>query len=68
MIPGVLVSTGLMVAVSLLTPPSPRYKWEPFFVPPGEGLEEAIEEERRHGLEVPAEPVDPASGIEPGEV
>jgi SSS family solute:Na+ symporter/sodium/proline symporter len=67
-IPGVLVSTGLMVAVSLLTPPSPRYKWEPFFVPPGEGLEEAIEEERRHGLEVPAEPVDPASGIEPGEV
>jgi hypothetical protein len=40
-----------MIAVSLLTPPSPKEKWEPFFVPPGEGLEEAIEEERRHGLE-----------------
>jgi SSS family solute:Na+ symporter/sodium/proline symporter len=50
-IPGVLVSTGLMVVVSLLTSPSPREKWEPFFVPPGEGLEGAIEEERRHGLE-----------------
>ncbi len=67
-IPGVLVSTGLMVAVSLLTPRSPKEKWEPFFVPPGEGLDEAIEEERRHGLEAPPEPVDPASGIETGEV
>ena len=57
-----------MIGVSLLTPPSPREKWEPFFVPAGEGLAEAIEEERRHGLETPGEPVDPASGIEPGEV
>ncbi|MEM1127238.1 MAG: sodium:solute symporter family protein [Bacteroidota bacterium] len=31
-IPGVLVSIGLMVVVSLLTPPSPREKWAPFFV------------------------------------
>jgi len=30
-IPGVLVSVSLLVVVSLLTPPSPREKWEPFF-------------------------------------
>jgi solute:Na+ symporter, SSS family len=30
-IPGVLTSITLMVVVSLLTPPSPREKWEPFF-------------------------------------
>jgi SSS family solute:Na+ symporter/sodium/proline symporter len=34
-IPGVLISTGLLVVVSLLTKPSPREKWEPFFTPPG---------------------------------
>ncbi|MEJ2312356.1 MAG: sodium:solute symporter family protein [Gemmatimonadales bacterium] len=67
-IPGVLVSTGLMVVVSLLTPPSPKEKWEPFFVPPGVGLEDAIEKERAHRIEVSEEPLDPASGVEPGEV
>ena len=30
-IPGVLFSVGLMVIVSLLTPPSPEAKWKPFF-------------------------------------
>jgi SSS family solute:Na+ symporter/sodium/proline symporter len=30
-IPGVLVSVGLLVVVSLLTPPSPEEKWAPFF-------------------------------------
>jgi hypothetical protein len=30
-IPGVLVSVSLMVVVSLLTSPSPREQWEPFF-------------------------------------
>ena len=30
-IPGVIASVGLMVTVSLLTSPSPREKWEPFF-------------------------------------
>ncbi len=30
-IPGVLVSTGLLVVVSLLTSPSPEEKWAPFF-------------------------------------
>jgi hypothetical protein len=30
-IPGVLVSTTLMVVVSLLTKPSPPEKWAPFF-------------------------------------
>jgi SSS family solute:Na+ symporter/sodium/proline symporter len=34
-IPGVLISTGLLVVVSLLTRPSPREKWQPFFTPPG---------------------------------
>ena len=47
-IPGVLVSIGLLVIVSLLTKPSPREKWEPFFVPAGARLEEAIVDERRH--------------------
>ncbi len=31
-IPGVIVSIGLLVAVSLLTKPSPPEKWQPFFV------------------------------------
>ncbi len=48
-IPGVVVSIGLMVIVSLLTKPSPREKWEPFFVPAGARLDEAIVDERRHG-------------------
>jgi SSS family solute:Na+ symporter len=30
-IPGVLVSIGLLIAVSLLTKPSPPEKWQPFF-------------------------------------
>jgi Na+/proline symporter len=30
-IPGVLVSVGLLLTVSLLTKPSPKEKWEPFF-------------------------------------
>jgi SSS family solute:Na+ symporter/sodium/proline symporter len=30
-IPGVLFSMGLMIVVSLLTPPSPEAKWKPFF-------------------------------------
>jgi SSS family solute:Na+ symporter/sodium/proline symporter len=30
-IPGVILSMGLMVLVSLLTAPSPQSKWEPFF-------------------------------------
>ena len=30
-IPGVIVSMSLLVIVSLLTPPSPKEKWEPFF-------------------------------------
>jgi len=43
-IPGVIISVGLMIVVSLLTPPSPREKWEPFFVPPGAGFDTAIQE------------------------
>jgi SSS family solute:Na+ symporter/sodium/proline symporter len=30
-IPGVIISTTLLVVVSLMTKPSPREKWEPFF-------------------------------------
>lgn len=45
-IPGVLVSLGLLVAVSLLTAPSPPEKWAPFFTPRGEGISEAIREVR----------------------
>ena len=30
-IPGVLFSMGLMIGVSLLTPPSPEEQWKPFF-------------------------------------
>jgi SSS family solute:Na+ symporter/sodium/proline symporter len=30
-IPGVLISVTLLIAVSLLTPPSPKEKWAPFF-------------------------------------
>ena len=33
MIPGVLVSMTLLIVVSLLTSPSPKEKWEPFFQP-----------------------------------
>ena len=45
-IPGVLASTTLLVAVSLLTPASPEAKWAPFFTPPGVSLAEALEAER----------------------
>ena len=45
-IPGVLVSTTLLIVVSLLTRPSPPHKWAPFFAPPGTTLEEAIGEQR----------------------
>lgn len=41
-IPGVLVSMGLLIGVSLLTAPSPEEKWRPFFTPPGTGLDEVI--------------------------
>lgn len=37
-IPGVLASLSLLVVVSLLTEPSPREKWEPFFQPPPEDV------------------------------
>lgn len=30
-LPGVVISVGLLIVVSLLTKPSPREKWEPFF-------------------------------------
>ena len=30
-IPGMLVSVGLLITVSLMTKPSPKEKWEPFF-------------------------------------
>jgi solute:Na+ symporter, SSS family len=43
-IPGVLVSVGLLVGVSLLTAPSPREKWAPFFTPRGQGLSDAFRE------------------------
>jgi len=36
-IPGVIASVTLLVVVSLLTEPSPREKWEPFFRAPGDG-------------------------------
>ncbi len=36
-IPGVLISMTLLVVVSLLTAPSPREKWEPFFAAPEQG-------------------------------
>lgn len=48
-IPGVLISCLLLVVVSLLTRPSPREKWEPFFTAPGASLDEAIAE--AHGDE-----------------
>jgi SSS family solute:Na+ symporter/sodium/proline symporter len=41
-IPGVLVSCFLLLSVSLLTRPSPREKWEPFFTRPGASLADAI--------------------------
>jgi Na+/proline symporter len=34
-VPGVLISTSLLIVVSLMTAPSPRSKWEPFFARPG---------------------------------
>ena len=45
-IPGVLVSTTLLVVVSLLTRPSPPQKWAPFFAPPGASIDDAISETR----------------------
>ncbi len=36
-VPGVILSTSLLILVSLMTPASPREKWEPFFTPPGDG-------------------------------
>ena len=53
-IPGVLVSTTLLIVVSLLTPASPPQKWAPFFAPPGTSLDEAIEEERARSGDVRA--------------
>ena len=41
-IPGVFISTSLLVVVSLLTRPSPAEKWQPFFTPAGATLAEAI--------------------------
>lgn len=35
-IPGVLISIGLLVVISLLTKPSPPEKWQPFFAAEGE--------------------------------
>jgi len=40
-VPGVIISTSLLVLVSLMTAPSPREKWEPFFTPTGKGQETA---------------------------
>jgi SSS family solute:Na+ symporter/sodium/proline symporter len=45
-IPGVLVSTTLLIVVSLATRPSPPEKWAPFFQPAGATLAEAIGERR----------------------
>jgi len=36
-IPGVIISLGLLIVVSLLTAPSPKEKWEPFFAGSAEG-------------------------------
>jgi SSS family solute:Na+ symporter/sodium/proline symporter len=41
-IPGVIISTALLIIVSLLTRPSPEEKWAPFFTAPGAGLADAI--------------------------
>jgi len=43
-IPGVIASMTLLVGVSLLTEPSPREKWEPFFRPPSDGGAAAVSE------------------------
>ncbi len=40
-IPGVLISTGLLIVVSLLTRPSPEAKWKPFFS--AEGADASLE-------------------------
>jgi SSS family solute:Na+ symporter/sodium/proline symporter len=40
-IPGVLISTGLLIVVSLLTRPSPEAKWKPFFS--GDGADASVE-------------------------
>ena len=45
-IPAVVVSCTLLVVVSLLTKPSPREQWEPFFVEPGAGLADAYAEKQ----------------------
>lgn len=52
-IPGALVSVGLLVGVSLLTAPSPREKWEPFFAPAGARLGEGFAERERAGATQP---------------
>ena len=39
-LPGVVISVGLLIVVSLLTKPSPKEKWEPFF---DEGEARAVE-------------------------
>jgi solute:Na+ symporter, SSS family len=46
-IPGVLVSTTLLVAVSLMTQPSAPQKWAPFFAPKGATFDEAIGDIRK---------------------
>lgn len=43
-IPGVVISCGLLIVVSLLTRPSPKEKWEPFFLEAGAGLAEVFAE------------------------
>jgi solute:Na+ symporter, SSS family len=47
-IPGVLISTTLLIVVSLMTRPSPPEKWAPFFQPAGVSLDDAIGEQRAH--------------------
>ena len=42
-IPGVLASTTLLVIVSLMTPASPREKWEPFFSSPDADLDDDMQ-------------------------
>ena len=44
-IPGVIISTGLMVVVSLLTKPSPESQWAPFFAPAGPAKAEPASDE-----------------------
>jgi solute:Na+ symporter, SSS family len=44
-IPGVLVSTTLLIVVSLMTPPSLPEKWAPFFQPAGTTLADVLAEQ-----------------------